>query len=317
MKRCAFLLILMLSVMTIHAQYVSSIQPQEYDKTQHWGGAFQHLDLLYSLGTTGFGIEAATPLGEDWRLRGGVSYLPWLRQTMHLDVYVGDDQSHFTDVQELMLFEKNYNMKSQVSMSGMLSMFNAKILVDYFPLDDNKKFRITAGLFWGPARISKIITDDASAATLSCIAAYNKMYDETSDDDEILSWGYAGLYMGKYGHDILDDQGDIEHSAGDTYLMKPDDDGHLSIDVRTNSFKPYIGAGYEIGLQKNKDKWKLAIDAGLLFWGGAPSMRVSSDGINLVKDIDNIPGKKGDYIKKVKKLVVYPNISVSLVHHIF
>ena len=119
------------------------------------------------------------------------------------------------------------------------------------------------------------------------------------------------------GHDILDDQGDIEHSAGDTYLMKPDDDGHLSIDVRTNSFKPYIGAGYEIGLQKNKDKWKLAIDAGLLFWGGAPSMRVSSDGINLLKDIDNIPGKKGDYIKKVKKLVVYPNISVSLVHHIF
>ena len=93
--------------------------------------------------------------------------------------------------------------------------------------------------------------------------------------------------------------------------------------VGQNLFQNYgetiilIGAGYEIGLQKNKDKWKLAIDAGLLFWGGAPSMRVSSDGINLVKDIDNIPGKKGDYIKKVKKLVVYPNISVSLVHHIF
>ena len=317
MKRCAFLLMLMLSVLATRAQYVASIQPQKYDKTLHWGGAFQHLDLLYSLGTTGIGIEAATPLGEDWRLRAGVSYLPWFKKTIHMDVYVGEDQSHFSDVQELMLDEKNYCMKNQVSMSGMLSMFNAKILVDYFPLDDNKKFRITAGLFWGPARIARLSTDDASAATLSCIAAYNKMYDKASDDDKISSWGPAGLYMGTYAHDILDDQGDIKHSAGDTYLMMPDDNGHLSIDAKTNSFKPYIGAGYEINLQKNKDKWKLAIDAGVLFWGGAPSLRVSSDGINLVKDIDKIPGKKGDYIKKVKNVVVYPNISVSIVHHIF
>ena len=63
MKRCAFLLMLMLSVLATRAQYVASIQPQKYDKTLHWGGAFQHLDLLYSLGTTGIGIEAATPLG--------------------------------------------------------------------------------------------------------------------------------------------------------------------------------------------------------------------------------------------------------------
>ena len=167
MKRCAFLLMLMLSVLATRAQYVASIQPQKYDKTLHWGGAFQHLDLLYSLGTTGIGIEAATPLGEDWRLRAGVSYLPWFTKTILMDVYVGEDQSHFSDVQELMLDEKNYCMKNQVSMSGMLSMFNAKILVDYFPLDDNKKFRITAGLFWGPARISRLNTDDASAATLS------------------------------------------------------------------------------------------------------------------------------------------------------
>ena len=317
MKRCAFLLILMLSMVTSRAQYVSSIQPQQYNKTQHWGGAFQHLDLLYILGTTGFGIEAATPLGEDWRLRAGVSYLPWFKKTANFDVYVGDDQSHFEDVQALMLAEKGYSMKKQVSMSGMLSMFNAKLLVDWFPLDDNKKFRITAGLFWGPARIAKLDTDEGSAATLSCIAAYNKMYDEASDEDEITAWGPAGLYMGKYGHDILDNQEDIEHSAGDTYLMMPDDNGHLSIDVKTNSFKPYIGAGYEFGFLKKNDKWRIAVDAGVLFWGGAPSMRVSSDGINLVKDINDIPNKKGDFIKMVKKFVVYPNISVSFVHHIF
>ena len=45
MKRCAFLLVMMLSVVSIRAQYVSAIQPQKYDKTLHWGGAFQHLDV--------------------------------------------------------------------------------------------------------------------------------------------------------------------------------------------------------------------------------------------------------------------------------
>ena len=64
MKRCAFLLVMILSVVSIRAQYVSAIQPQKYDKTLHWGGAFQHLDVMAALGTTGINIEAATPLGE-------------------------------------------------------------------------------------------------------------------------------------------------------------------------------------------------------------------------------------------------------------
>ena len=54
----------------------------------------------------------------------------------------------------------------------------------------------------------------------------------------------------------------------------------------------------------------------MLFWGGAPSLRVSSDGLNLVKDIKNVPGKKGDYVSKINKLVVFPVISVSLIYHI-
>ena len=102
MKRCAFLLVMMLSVVSIRAQYVSAIQPQKYDKTLHWGGAFQHLDVMAALGTTGINIEAATPLGENWRLRGGISYLPWFKKTMTCEVYVGNDQKHFDDVQEVM-----------------------------------------------------------------------------------------------------------------------------------------------------------------------------------------------------------------------
>ncbi len=323
MKRSALLLMLILSVATSRAQYVSALQPQKYDKTLHWGGAFQHLDLLYNISTTGIGIEAATPLGEDFRLRGGITYMPPLmKKHLHGQVYVGDDNIHFGDVQNLMFIESGYIMQDKVAMTGKWQMFNGKLLVDYFPLDDEKKFRITAGFYFGPARIAKINTDGESAATLSCIAAYNKKFFEVGDDSEILQWGLTGLYMGIYGHDVVDSDGTILHQKGEPYLMTPDDNGQLEMEVKTNSLKPYLGVGYELpfkslGLEKKTNKWKFAFDAGVLFWGGSPSVRVSTDGIDLVRDIDNIPNRKGDYIKKIKKLAVYPNISISVVHHIF
>ena len=323
MKRSALLLMLILSVATSRAQYVSALQPQKYDKTLHWGGAFQHLDLLYNISTTGIGIEAATPLGEDFRLRGGITYMPPLmKKHLHGQVYVGDDNIHFGDVQNLMFIESGYIMQDKVTMTGKWQMFNGKLLVDYFPLDDEKKFRITAGFYFGPARIAKITTDGESAATLSCIAAYNKKFFEVGDDSEILQWGLTGLYMGIYGHDVVDSDGTILHQKGEPYLMTPDDNGQLEMEVKTNSLKPYLGVGYELpfkslGLEKKTNKWKFAFDAGVLFWGGSPSVRVSTDGIDLVRDIDNIPNRKGDYIKKIKKLAVYPNISISVVHHIF
>ena len=207
-------------------------------------------------------------------------------------------------------------MLKQVNMSGMLSMFNAKILVDYFPLDDNKKFRVSAGLFWGPARIANITPDSRYTSTLTTIAAYNQLYDSADPGDPIRSWGYAGLYMGQYAQERHDEVHDVDHVEGDTYLMMPDDNGDLSIELRTNSFKPYLGVGYELGFLKKNENLKLGIDAGVLFWGGAPSLRVSSDGLNLVKDIKNVPGKKGDNVSNIKKLVVFPVISVSLIYHI-
>ena len=312
---------LMLSVVTARAQYVSALQPQKYDKTLHWGGAFQHLDVFGSISTMGVGIGVATPLGEDFRLRAGIDYMPPLMQKhLHGQVYVGKDNSHFADAQKLMYTKKGYEMQDNVAMTGKWEMFNGKVLVDYFPLDDEKKFRITAGIYFGPSRIAKITTDAESTATLACIAAYNKLYEQGSDK-RIRTWGQAGLYMGTYANDIVDGNGNILHTAGDPYLMMPDENGQLTIDVKTNSIKPYLGVGYELtfkslGLQKKKDTWKFALDAGVLFWGGSPTLEVSTDGIDLVKDIDNIPGEKGDYIKKIKKYVVFPNIGISVIYHI-
>ena len=41
-----------------------------------------------------------------------------------------------------------------------------------------------------------------------------------------------------------------------------------------------------------------------MFWGGTPEV-VTHDGTDLAKDVENIGGKVGDYVRFVKSLKVY------------
>ena len=317
MKRCAFLLMLMLSVLTIRAQYVPAVQPkQSYDTYLHWGGAFQHMDVALSLGTSGIGFDLGTPLCEWAQLRLGYEFMIPFTKRFAVPVYVGDNNEDFYAMQDYMYDLTRYKISKFVDMEGELTMNNLKLLVDFYPLSDNKKLRVTVGFYYGSSQIAKISTDGNAKAALSCISYFNQLYYTVDDDDERLDMGMAGLYWGKYDKDIVDTDGTIIHSKGESYLMQPDADYTINIPVKTNAIKPYLGVGYEFGLQKKKDDWKLSIDAGAMFWGGTPSM-YAPDGINITKDITDIPGKKGDYIKKLKMLKVYPVIGVRLVRNIF
>lgn len=319
MKRCAFLLMLMLSVVSIRAQYVSALQPQQsYDTYLHWGSAFQHLDVALSLGTSGIGVDVATPLCDWAQLRLGYEFMPPLTKNFSVPVYAGDNNEDFEAMRSYISTKYNYKMPRYVDMEGELTMNNLKLLVDFYPLPDNKKLHVTAGFYYGSFQIAKIATDGSAKATLSYITAFNHLFETVDDGDARLDIGMAGLYWGKFDRDITDDDGGVIHKQGDSYLMQPSADNTIDIPVKTNSFKPYLGVGYELGLQKKNDKdvWKLSIDAGAMFWGGTPSM-YTPDGYNLTKDITDIPGKKGDKINLIKKLIIYPVIGVRLVRNIF
>ncbi len=304
MKRSALLLMLMLGVVTARAQYVPAVKPQQsYDTYLHWGSAFQHLDVAISLGTSGIGFDIATPLCDWAQLRLGYEFMPPLSKTFSVPVYVGNNNEDFEAMRQYMYEKTRYRMPQYVGMEGELTMNNLKLLVDFYPLPDNYKLRVTVGFYYGSSQIAKIYTDGSAKAALSCINSYNKLFETVPDDDPRLEMGMAGLYWGK-----------LEN--GDSYLMQPSEDNTIDIPVKTNAFKPYVGVGYEFGLQKKKDDWKLSIDAGAMLWGGTPSM-YAPDGINLTKDVSDIPGKKGDKIKLIKKLKFYPVIGVRLVRNIF
>ena len=107
-----------------------------------------------------------------------------------------------------------------------------------------------------------------------------------------------------------------EYDDGTAYLMEPGDDGMVRAEMKTNAFKPYLGAGYGGRLLKNNDKFHIAVDLGAMFWGGSPRV-VTHDGTDLIRDVSNISGKVGNYVSLAKTFKVFPVLDVRLVYNIF
>ena len=108
----------------------------------------------------------------------------------------------------------------------------------------------------------------------------------------------------------------IRTTDGKDYKMTPSDKAEINISVKTNSFKPYLGVGYEANLLKKRDDFKFAVTGGLIFWGGKPSM-VTPDGKDLTRDVSDIPDDMGSYVSFISKLVAFPAINVRIIKNIF
>ena len=307
-------LTLLAAALMVHvasAQYVPAMSAGKKakvpEKAGYWhrGNMFQHLDLALSLGVTGIGIDVAMPICEIAQLRLGYEFMPHFRKSLTADMMIGSEEclqydengdrieTNYDKVREMMYEETGYDMAPYIDMTSRITMNNFKFLVDIFPLSGNKKLHATIGFYWGPSEISKIESDNSSSATLYCVSAYNKTK----------SYGTAGFKMGK-------------KSDGTQYLMTPSDQGDIYIPVKTNSFKPYIGVGYEAAFSKKRDDLKFAVTGGVMFWGGKPSM-VTPDGVNLTEDVDNVPGKLGSNVSFVSFMKVCPTISFRFIKNIF
>ena len=332
MKRSLILLIVAWMVIPGMAQYIPSQSVEtpapKKDSYWHYGNLFEHLDVSLGFGTTGIGIDLASPICEFIQVRIGYEYMPPYRRKLTSDVQIGNEksnqydaignriESNFDRVKEMMYAKTGYDMMDHIDMTGTLTMNNFKFLVDVFPLSDNKNLHVTVGFYWGPSQIAKIENNDNSNATLMCVNTYNRMYDDAAATDVIKSYGSAGLLMGKYSSDQRNSEGTVVVKQGDDYKMLPNKEGRVFIPIKTNSFKPYLGVGYEAKMLKKRDDWKFAVTGGLIFWGGTPSI-VTSDGINLAKDVTDITGKTGDYVSLMSKLKAAPMINVRIIKNIF
>lgn len=130
--------------------------------------------------------------------------------------------------------------------------------------------------------------------------------------------------------DIRYHKGDVIYADGDTYRMIPDEDNMVRANAKANAFKPYLGFGYSTPISSDK-RTTLTIDAGMLFWGGAPKLTtrtpipggMKADGtpyyveVDMCRDLRNVRGKAGDYVDLIKGFPIYPIFNISISQRIF
>ena len=340
-------------VITMMACAAVSVQAQDVSNYLKTHNVFQHLDLSVNVGTSGIGFDVATPIGNYVQLRAGYEFMPQFHVGIDFPIEVGGEpavkydangnrvESTFDRLAKNLKELTGYEVEDHVEMIGKMTMNNFKLLVDVFPFQENKHWHFTAGFYLGPSQFARADNSIDAMTSLLAVGMYNHIYDrvenayytgapilditiggqkfspELNPNQElaILNNGRMGFQLGQYKEDVYSETGLLIHQKGDPYIMEPGADNQVHVYAKTNSFKPYLGFGYGGRLVKNRDDWKVSVDAGVMFWG-KPDL-YTHDGTNLTKDVENISGKVGDYVDLFKGLYVYPMVSVRFTKTIF
>ena len=296
---------------------------------------FDGLDAGISLSTLGVGLEVKTPVTKWVEVRAGVDWLPRFSMPMSFNLNTFSDglpTGNFNKVASMLYDMTGIEIDETVNMTGRGSMVNFKFMVDVFPVPSNRHWHITAGFYVGTSKIATAINTLEEKPTLVGLNIYNRAYEYfTNPDlsifdvplgggaymspemaeklvDRFTHYGRMGIHIGDFAHDMPDGT-----KAGQPYIMEPAPDGTISAKALVNRFKPYLGAGYSTDLDK-AGRWHFGVDLGVVFWGGEPDV-VQYDyamkrEINFTKDLTNIRGKVGRYMKIVKAFPVYPMVAL-------
>lgn len=282
---------------------------------------FNTIEIGANIGTTGLGLELASPMTEWTKLRVGFDWMPPFTIPMNfsMDSYVGGQvNDKFDKIQNIMYDMTGMSIDKKIEMESKPTMTTMRVLVDVYPFKDNNHWHFTAGFFYGGNSVGKSLNKMEEMPSLLALNMYDRMYQSvTSEDfidniidnpifndiyldpeiaielqDQFLSLGRLGVHVGDF-------------KDGIPYMMMPDKDGTVSAKAKVNRFRPYVGFGYG-GALTSDGKWQVSFDAGVQFWGGTPKV-TTHDG-TVLNDLDNLRGKVGDYMNLMKAIPVYPTI---------
>jgi len=304
-------------------------------------GTFSSMDISGTVGTTGLGLELSTPLIKDaLHVRAGFSIMPHFDYNIEFGMETEADKGNAAaqNFEKLSSYLKGLTglvVDDHVDVVGTPNLWNAHILFDIYPLR-NKHWYLSAGLFFGSSRIASAMNSINDASTLVAVSMYNSMYIRAMADEPLISLGNSDIYAStsqiesfkKYGRMGVY-MGDRK-SDGTAVMFEPDENCIMKVDANVNPVKPYVGVGYTGRLAKNNDRWKIGVDAGVLFWGGKPSMIIKNpirddvngtitgyEEIDLARDVDNLQGKVKNYVNLMSAFVVYPVINAKISYTLF
>lgn len=296
-------------------------RPESIAEKMNRYGVFNSIEIAANIGTTGLGLEVASPMTEWAKLRVGFDWMPPIPipMTFNMNSYVdGKINDKFDRIEDMMYQVSGFHIDKIVHMESTPTMTTMRLLVDVYPFKNNRHWHVTAGFFYGGSTMGKTINTMTEMPSLLALNMYDRMYDHVTDEDfifniidkpiygdiylspeaafklqdKLLEWGSLGVHVG-------------DRKDGTPYMMHPDTDGTVSATAKVNRFRPYVGFGYG-GAVSQDGRWQASVDAGVQFWGGAPKV-TTHDG-TVLNDLTNIRGKVGTYMDIMKCIPVYPTI---------
>lgn len=243
---------------------------------QYWKehNIFQHLDVSVTAGTTGIGIDVASPVTDWAQLRLGYEFMPRFTKRMGFDMTINGQparsydedgnrqETRFDKMRNFMYSFTGYDIDDHVEMIGKPTLNNFKFLVDVFPFKDNQKWKnlhFTAGFYWGPSKFAEAVNSTEAMVSLVSAGIYNKMYESAKNGDLFLisfdpeqfpSLAGAGIEMNEKVRAKFLELGDIGFVVGYFSHDITDSEGNVIVSKMTedNKPRPYIVSPDEDGM---------------------------------------------------------------------
>jgi hypothetical protein len=301
---------------------------------------FNHLDVAVTMGTTGIGAELAMPASDMVQIRAGFSVMPSIKKSMHFKVGLKNDPdvdkngnkivTKFERMSDVFKQITGYQMEHSVKMYGRPTFYNAKIIADVFPFPDKKWF-LSAGFYYGNSEIAKVYNSYEAMNNMMAVGMYNNIHDKVVAGEPVVQTSMGGMeYVIMFDPDYEEDAAVIKRfqnygrlgarlgsfKDGTPYYLYPDEEAMMKVKMKANKFKPYLGFGYGTEIPKTDKLYNFAFECGFLLWGGTPRI-LTHDGVDLAKDVTDIRGDVGSYVRFIKGMKVYPVLNLRISRRIF
>ncbi len=282
---------------------------------------FNTIELAANIGTTGLGLEVASPVTEWAKLRVGFDYMPKFNRNLEFSIenYIGNQiGDNFDRINEMLTSLTGNAVSHTVNLTSKPTMTTFRFLVDIFPFKANRHWHFTAGFFVGGNSIGTTINTPDEMASLMSLKIYDSLYHTSTSEEflrnpedyplfgfitfdkqtaevfqkKMLNVGQLGIYLG-------------DKEDGNPYMLLPDEEGIFKMKTMVNRFRPYLGFGYGGNLSRD-GKWQASFDAGVQIWGGVPKL-TAYDG-TVINELTNLSKDAKSYINLMKDIPVYPTI---------
>lgn len=304
-------------------------RPESIIEKMNRHGILNSIEVAANIGTTGLGLEVASPITEWAKLRAGFDWMPPFTVPMNFDLnsYVdGKITDKFDMISDMMYNLSGMTIDKEIMMDSKPTMTTFRLLVDVYPFKNDRHWHVTAGFFIGGSSMGTSINKMTEMPSLLALNMYNRFYEGFTKIEDFTEYFidnplFGDVYLDpeiaiSMGPDLKELQSKLirvgelgvhvgDYKDGTPYMMKPDKDGTVSAKAKVNRFRPYLGFGYGGDLSPD-GKWHASFDAGAQIWGGAPKV-TTHDG-TVLNDLINLRGKVGTYMNFMKAIPVYPTI---------